>query len=124
MNTTEKKYILLGYSATATEDNYNEGELNDVSSWDVKESKEFSSKIELINYINKSIIYTDYEENNFDFETGEGKFIHTDVLCSYYDYCSFFPANKKEIELWKNDKIKLYNVHYSIKVYAVNLVNY
>lgn len=124
MNTTEKKYILLGYWATATEDNYNEGELQYVSSWDVKESKEFSSKSELINYINKSIIYTDYEENDFDFETGEEKFMHTDVLCTYDDYFSFFPANKKEIELWKNDEIKLYNVHYTIKVYAVNLVDY
>ena len=114
-----KVYVLSGYSAEANEDSYEEGELGFAGSWDEKESKTFSTKQELIDYINDKIIYTEYEESHFDWETGNGKNIQTDVLCSYDDYSGYYPADKKEIELWKKGKKKLYNVHYFIYVMAV-----
>ena len=114
-----KKYILLGYSATASRDSYEEGELEDVGDWDDTLSKEFSNKKDLIDYINKSIIYVDYDESHFDWETGEGKNIQTDVLCTYDDYNGYYPADEKAKELWKKGKKELFNVHYWINVQAV-----
>ena len=114
-----KKYILLGYSATASKDSYEEGELEDVGDWDENFSKEFSNKKDLINYINKNILYVDYDESHFDWETGEGKNIQTDVLCTYDDYNGYYPADEKAKQLWKKGKKELFNVHYWINVQAV-----
>ena len=114
-----KKYILLGYSATASKDSYEEGELESVGDWDATLSKEFSNKKDLIDYINNNIIYVDYEESNFDWETGDGKNIQTDVLCTYDDYNGYFPADEKAKQLWKKGKKELFNVHYFIDVQAV-----
>jgi hypothetical protein len=116
---SKKIYVLTGYSADAHEDNYEEGELDLVGSWDEEESKTFASKQDLIKYINDKIIYKEYAENDFDWESGEGKNIQTDVLCSYDDYNGYYPADKNEIELWKKGKKKLYNVHYFFYVMAV-----
>jgi hypothetical protein len=116
---SKKIYVLTGYSADAHEDNYEEGELDLVGSWDEEESKTFASKQDLIKYINDKIIYKEYTENEFDWESGEGKNIQTDVLCSYDDYNGYYPADKNEIELWKKGKKKLYNVHYFFYVMAV-----
>jgi len=119
-----KKYILLGYSATASRDSYEDGELESVGDWDMSLSKEFSNKKDLIDYINEKIIYVDYEESNFDFESGEGKYIQTDVLCTYDDYNGYYPANEEAIKLWKQGKKELYNVHYFIDVQAVIPTSY
>lgn len=118
-NVKNKIYILTGYSASANEDSYEHGELDFVSSWDENYSKEFKSKESLIEYINKNIIYVDYKESDFDWETGNGKNIQTDVLCSYDDHNGYYPADEKEKALWKKGKKKLYNVHYWIDVQAV-----
>jgi len=119
-----KKYILLGYSATASRDTYEDGELESVGDWDMSLSKEFSNKKDLIDYINEKIIYVDYEESDFDFESGEGKNIQTDVLCTYDDYNGYYPANEEEKKLWKKGKKELYNVHYFIDVQAVIPTSY
>jgi hypothetical protein len=116
---SNKKYILQAYSAEAYEDSYEEGELSFAGAWDDKVGKTFNTKEELLKYINDNIIYSDYSMNNFDWESGNGKYIETDVLCSYSDYSGYIPATESEKELWKQGKKKLYNVHYFIYVMAV-----
>jgi len=116
---SKKVYVYSGYNATATKDDYEEGELEDAGDWNVNEAKTFQSKQELIDYINENIIYSDYKESNFDWETGEGTNIQTDVLCSYDDYNGYFPASGSEKELWKKGKNTLYNVHYWISVMPI-----
>lgn len=112
-----KVYVLSDFSADSHEDSFEDGILNWVGSWDGKVGMTFSSKEDLIQYINENLIYTDYTEDMFDWETGEGKNIQTDVLCS--DVKGYYPADEKEIELWKKGKKKLYNVHYFFYVMAV-----
>lgn len=114
-----KKYFLTGYSASAAVDDYEEGEETEsVSDWEVQDSKTFNTKEELVNYINENIINKDYEVSDFDWETGEGTNIQTDVLSTYDDYSGYSPASKAEIESWKKGKKKLFNVHYFIYVRA------
>jgi hypothetical protein len=119
-----KIYILTGYSADATKDSYEEGELENVGSWSQNIVKEFKNKEDLIDFINKQILFVDYVESDFDWEIGEGESIHTDVLCSYDDYNGYFPAEEKEKELWKKGKKDLFNVHYMISVRAVTPTEY
>jgi hypothetical protein len=114
----EKRYFLTGYSAYASYDSYDEGEGENVSNWDDKISKTFSSKDDLINYISKNITYTDHTESDFDWEIGDGKYIVTSVLCSYGDDGGYYPASKSEIDQWKKGKKELYNVDYFIDVVA------
>lgn len=115
------KYILTEYSVDAVEDSYEEGEIGkSVSDWEIKESKEFTTKQELIAYMNK-VMDVDYNEEHFDWEGGEGKNIQTDVLCSRDGQGSFFPATKEEKELWKKGEKKLYNCHYWFYVLPVTV---
>jgi len=116
---SKKVYVYTGYNATATKDDYEEGELETVGDWDINEGKTFTSKKELIDYINENIIYSDYEETDFDWESGEGRNVQTDVLCSYDDFNGYYPASESEKALWKKGKKTLYNVHYWIDVMPV-----
>jgi len=114
-----KKYILTGYSGNIVEDDYEEGEMNETyHDFDVEQTETFTSKGDLIKGMNE-IMSVDYSENEFDWESGEGKSIQTDVLVSFDARGDFFPADKREKELWKKGDKKLYNAHYWFHVKPV-----
>jgi len=112
----DKKYLLKSYDVMVHEDSYEEGESTEmISSWDGKEGNVYDSKEALIDAMNK-IMYVENKEDEFDWESGEGTNIQTDVLVSITSQDDFYPADEKEKALWKKGKKKLYNSHYTFSV--------
>lgn len=119
----DKKYVLTSYVGSLVEDSYEEGEIgNSYTDFDVKDSKTFNTKLELVEYMNK-VMNVDYREGDFDWESGEGESVQTDVLVSIDSQGDFFPAEQNEKELWKQGKKKLYNAHYWFFVLPVNIIS-
>lgn len=118
-----KKYILESYSGDVVEDDFEEGESTETyHDFHVEVGKTYDSKSELIKAMNE-IIGEDYKEGEFDWETGEGKNIQTDVTVSFDAQGNFFPASKTEKSEWKKGKKKLYNAHYFFHVIPVYEAN-
>jgi hypothetical protein len=115
----DKKYFLLGYSAYASVDDYENGQsIEAIGGWDEKIYKVFKSKRGLVDYINEHIIGINYKMDDFDWDIGEGEYIQTSVLCKYEDYYGYIAASQEDIELWKNKKKELYILDYTINVHA------
>ena len=111
----EKKYLFESYYVTVNEDNFEEGESLEVfSQYEEKVGKVYNSMENLLRDMNR-IMGTDYSKDDFDFETGEGRSIITDVLVDE----DFIPPYANEVEKWRKGELKLYNAHYKFYVMPI-----
>jgi hypothetical protein len=111
----EKKYLFVSYNVTVNEDSFEEGEsIENFSEYDEKVGKVYNSMENLLKDMNR-IMGTEYSKDDFDFETGEGRNIQTDVLVDE----DFIPPYANEVEKWKKGELKLYNAHYSFYVMPI-----
>lgn len=109
------KILVKWCSAEVYEDSYEEGELDYVNTWNMKEyvDKTYDSIEDLIDALS-SWGFSD-EVKDYGFFDGNGGEIVSDLLTNEDGY----EADKHEIEEWKNGEIKLYNARLSCGVELV-----
>lgn len=108
--TPDFEWNISGYWVDVYEDNYDEGEGNQVNHWgkdDVNES--IGNPEELFNFISNHIIYKDVTAKDFSVLDGR---LETSILVD--DDNS--PASDNDIELWKQGKKTLYSANYNIDI--------
>ena len=130
--TTDKEYVLERYYVDVHKDSYEEGEGNEVQSWDSSDFQEnnetFSSKSALIDFIKEVIERDTYDkvkekyldiDSEIDEDEGSTRISYA-VLCKYIDldrgYDHYEVADKKSIELWKKGKKDLFSVSFAFSV--------
>jgi hypothetical protein len=106
------KVNLKYWVADVYEDNYEEGEGSHLNSFDGKVHKTFEFVDDLIRYISTNILYKDVSKEDFDIQDGV---MSTSMLVDEANV----PATDSEIELWKEDEMKLYSANYSFYVQLV-----
>jgi len=106
------KVNLKYWVADVYEDNYEEGEGDHVNSFDGKVHKTFEFVDDLIRYISTNILYKDVSKEDFDIQDGV---MSTSMLVDEANVA----ATDSEIELWKEDEMKLYSANYSFYVQLV-----
>jgi hypothetical protein len=102
-----EKFRITRHSCITTLDSYEHGELQDVNEYSIERHEEFDSMEELLLSLNAHI-GADYDQDEFEIDE---EAIHTDVLCKYVNGF-YFRADAKEISLWREGHIDLYNCHH------------
>ena len=112
-----KTYQIKGADVTFYEDSYEEGEQEQFHSYYLGENDfpyktEFSSKKDLFDTLNDFVSYADMKEEDFYVDEDT---IQTSALVKYKkdsDWDEFSAPTEKEIELWKEGKMKLYSAQF------------
>jgi hypothetical protein len=102
-----EKFRITRHSCITTLDSYEHGEQQEVNSHSIDRHEEFDSMDELLLSLNAHI---GAEYDAHDFEADEDS-IQTDVLCKFIN-SFYFRANAKDISLWREGHIDLYNCHH------------
>ena len=123
-----KEYNLRSYYVDVYEDSWEEGEGDNVHSWEDYPDKSFSSKSELMKRIKEIIEEStgsdEVKEKDIEVEEEELGItkLYYSELCKYVElgrgYDHYEKPNKKELEQWKKGEIKLFNVHF---IFAVEI---
>jgi hypothetical protein len=116
----EKKYVFSDYFVSVVEDSYEHGETTEkaFSDYHEKVGKTYNSIESLIKDMNK-IMGTEYSREDFDWETGEGQNVQTDVMVDE----DLIPPHANEVERWRKGEVKLYNAHYWFNVLPVHVAD-
>jgi chemotaxis protein histidine kinase CheA len=104
------KITLKSWDTLVYEDDYNEGEGNQVNSFGERENKSFSNVSDFFKYINNTILYYDMNKEYFSI-MDDGRIV-TSILVDEDNS----PASKMEIEEWKKGNRKLYSANYNFYV--------
>jgi len=102
-----EKFRITRHSCTTYLDSYEHGELQEVNSHSIERHEEFDSMEELLLSLNAHI-GANYNAKDFLIDD---EAIQTDVLCKFINGF-YFRANEKDISLWKEGLIDLYNCHH------------
>ena len=102
-----EKFRITRHSCITTLDSYEHGELQEVNYHSINRHEEFDSMEELLLSLNVHI-GADYDQDEFEIDEER---IQTDVLCKFVNGF-YFRADAKEISLWREGHIDLYNCHH------------
>lgn len=103
-----KTYFLSHVDVEVYEDDYEEGELDHVNSWDDKISKQFDTKEKLIAYIDNNYLHNDSTEKDFEFNPDNDSL---SITLSVDE--GGYPADESDIKRWEQGMKKLYSAHYT-----------
>lgn len=105
------KLTLKNWDADVYEDDYNEGEGNQVNSFSEKVNKSFASGEELLKYISNNVLYHDVKKEYYSIMEDDGRIV-TSVLVNEDNLA----ASENEIEKWKKGDKKLYSASYNFYI--------
>jgi hypothetical protein len=105
------KLTLKNWDADVFEDDYNEGEGEQVNSFSEKVNKSFASGEELLKYISKNVLYKDVKKEYYSIMDDDGRIV-TSILVDENNSA----ASENEIEKWKKGDKKLYSASYNFYI--------
>jgi hypothetical protein len=105
---------LENWFARVHEDDYENGEGDQVNSFADDVNKTFKTAKQLFDYINDKIIYKDIDAANY-FAIEDGR-ITTSLLVDSEN----IPASESQIEIWKKGELKLYTANYDFYIRLVS----
>jgi hypothetical protein len=98
------------------EDNYENGKGDFVSHWEVNSNGIYDDVLTLLDEVaNRGAVFVTKDLRNYAFDAYNSK-IFTDVLTDDGGY----PANKNDVEAWKNGELTLYNCRLFIPIKVIS----